>query len=93
MVSQKVIMRGMIGYQIGILIGLFGGMIVILLTSQMNIWLKVFTVIGLFSASIGTLYSVWETIKAYNTFVMIENLQEYKDIREVEENGKSSTTI
>jgi hypothetical protein len=50
-------------------------------------------VIGLFSASIGTLYSVWETIKAYNTFVMIENLQEYKDIREVEENGKSSTTI
>lgn len=90
--NQKTIMRAMIGWSIGILIGMYGALAVLIIM-PMNIWLKVFTVIGLFSASIGTLYSVWETIKAYNTFVMIENLQEYKDIREVEENGKSSTTI
>lgn len=86
MVSQKTILRGIIGYQVGILIGLFGGLIVMLFM-PMNIYLKIFTVIGLFSASLGTMYSLYEVYKQYKLTMMVEEFNNEKEVIE-----KNATT-
>lgn len=58
------LIRAMLGWTIGILIGMYGALIVIFFM-PMNIYLKIFTLIGLFSASLGTLYSLFEIYQRY----------------------------
>ena len=66
--NQKLEYRIMLGYQAGILIGLLGAAIVVTI-SPMQLWIKIFSVIGLFSASLGTLWGLIGTYKQYKTFM------------------------
>lgn len=81
MVSQKVILRGTMGYLAGICIGLIGAGVATII-SPINIWFKIFGVIGLFSASLGTLYSLYETHKQYKLLMSVEEIKE-EDIKEL----------
>lgn len=66
--NQKLEFRIMMGYMAGILCGTAGAGIVILF-SNMLLWIKIFSVIGLFSASLGTLWGLIGTIRQYKTFI------------------------
>jgi hypothetical protein len=92
MVQQKIILRAMLGWTSGIVLGMYGALMVIIIM-PMNIYLKIFTVIGLFSASLGTLYSLYETYRQYKIVMAMEELSKpeldnLEDmIKEVNNNG------
>lgn len=77
MISQKTIFRAMLGYQSGILVGMMGGMTFIVFFSGISIWLRVFSAIGMVSASLGLLYSLWTTWQQYKNYLLTE--KEMKD--------------
>lgn len=68
--KQKLILRATIGWMAGMLIGMLGGAIVSIVFMT-NIWLKIFTGIGLFSASLATLYGLLTTIAQYKNFITL----------------------
>lgn len=84
--KQKTIIRAMLGWISGILIGMYGGIVVIFFM-QMNSWLKFFTLLGLVSASLGTLYSLFETYKQYKLIMAMELLT--KDEKEVNKQNEN----
>ena len=57
----------MIGWQIGMLIGLVGAGVTIVILMA-NIWIRIFSAVGMFSAALGTLYGIVTTWKQYKMF-------------------------
>jgi len=91
MINQKTIYRAMIGWQAGIIVGMLGAMVTMVIL-PLNIWIKIFSVIGLISASLGTIYSLWQTWLQYKSYLAvtkdssIEEIQ--KEIKKLKEEIK-----